>query len=258
VKDNAFGATKKSAAAESRIYNSAARIVTLLVEAGPDEKFWQGFVHDRCRVRHQGTGGRDAALGELQRASTSPDAKMVAVLDADLGRVDGSLPAGSGLFWTDAHDLEGTLIAGGALEKLVLQTLGGEKRVELVERPAWVQDLRQQLYAWATPLGKLRWLKYRQQLSELIFKKKKDKNSVEYFDDYKKCVASDGQPSVERTLHAVISYSNAQRLNGRDLAGECAKLPNADKVQLCNGHDLLGFLRLWLHNQGVKLGEKEL
>ena len=48
-------------------------------------------------------------------------------------------------------------------------------------------------------------------------------------------------------MAAVVGYSQAQGLAAsRDLVSEVQALPAADDAQLCNGHDLLGFLGVYL------------
>ena len=53
-------------------------------------------------------------------------------------------------------------------------------------------------------------------------------------------------PSLSAVIRKVTDYSNAQRLDRHDLAARVEALPAADIDQVCNGHDLLGFLHTLL------------
>lgn len=239
----AFGAPPPPIA-ESKLFNAARRTVTLLVEAGVDQRFWRMHCGRDCHVREQGQGGREAALKELRRAREHEDAVLLAVLDADLDRVEDRLLADPDVVWTDAHDLETTLLVLPTLEKLVAQRVDAGKLADL-ER-AWGESLRARLFRHAEGVGRLRWLKQREELRELLFKKSRGTRELLYFDKYAECVDRDWSPSLTRVIMALTDYSSAHHLRKRDLAGACAALPAADPAQICNGHDLVGFLGAWL------------
>jgi len=109
-----WGVPPPSPTTESKFFNAARRTVSLLVEAGVDQRFWRMHCDRDCHVRHHGQGGREAVLAELQKARTHPDAVLLAVLDADLDRLENRLPSDPDVVWTDApRSLEGQNTAAG-------------------------------------------------------------------------------------------------------------------------------------------------
>ena len=231
---------------ESKFFNAARKTVTLVVESGVDRTFWQIYKHEHCLLRDMAQGGRKAALLALDSSKAQPDAVLVAVLDADLDRVRGALVARDDVVWTDGHDLETTLLGLPVLEKLVRQFVDAEKLKTYVV--SWSgETVRARLFRHAEGMGRLRWLKVERhpQLEALEFKKPKAKD-VKAFDDYDKAFDANWTPSLSKVIDAVIAYSNAQRLKARDLQGECNGLGLFSQDQVCNGHDLVGFLQAWL------------
>lgn len=239
-----WGVPPPSPVTESKFFNAARKTVTLLVEAGVDQRFWRMHCDSSCHVRHHGQGGREAVLEVLGIGSEHDDSVLLAVLDADLDRVEGRLMVEPDVVWTDAHDLETTLLQLPTLEKLVAQRVGPDKLAD--QEAKWEGErFRARLFRHAEGVGRLRWLKHREGLDALIFKKTK-KGDVVYFDNYAECVERDWSPSLAKVITALRNFSGADSLRGRDLAGESAALPAAELDQICNGHDLVGFLVAWL------------
>lgn len=245
-----LGVRPPNSVVTSKLRNAGRPTVTMLVEAGFDQRFWQMHVHDWCRVEHQGQGGRQAALAKLDEARGHPDAHLIAVLDADLDRVNGCLQIREDVFWTDAHDLETTLLGLEILEKLVRQRVGVE-RLRLAEE-AWAESVRKRLFRHAEGMGRVRWYMLGEGGGVLAFKKGrpdgKGRAGVSLFDEYARCAGPRWEPSLEHVLDALIRYHNAQKLlaQKRELLSSIAALPVAAVEQVCNGHDLVGFLHAWL------------
>jgi hypothetical protein len=227
---------------ESRFFNSARRTVVMLVEAGPDARFWRPRVADDVLVRQANQGGRAQVIRWLEAAVPEQGEVLIGVVDADLDRVRGLVPNTPDLIFTDAHDLEATLIGLPALEKLA-KAFAGAALADAEQR--WGEALRDRLYRHAELPGRLRWLKVDRSpaFDALLFKKEK-RNGIDYFDGYASCLGADCEPDPAALVKALCNFSNAQHLLPPkvDLLAEVAKLGGADRVQLCNGHDLIGFL----------------
>lgn len=242
-----FGVGQPGPLVESKLFNAGRPTVTLLVEAGFDERFWRMHVAHSCIVRHQEQGGRAAAIAKLDQAPAHPDAVLLAVLDADLDRLEGRLQERADVVWTDAHDLEATLVFLPSLEKLVRMKVG-PTRLSAAEK-AWGEPIRDRLVRHACGMGRLRWHKQRASVNDIVFAKVgkgKDKGLLLRFDKYQNCFADDWSPSIRHLVEAIVSYSNAQSLSKADLVAGVEGLPVDAPAQVCNGHDLLGFLRAWL------------
>lgn len=150
------------------------------------------------------------------------------------------------MVWTDGHDLETTLLGLPVLEKLLRQFVDAEKLGEL--ETSWSgESFRNRLFRHAEGLGRLRWLKVERhpELEALEFKKQK-KGDTHRFDDYDEATGPDWSPSLPSAVAAVIAFSNAQKLKSRDLPSECMQLGEAPLDQVCNGHDLVGFMHAFL------------
>ena len=241
-----FGAPPPNPLVESKLFNAARRTVTLLVEGGFDVRFWRIYSAAGCLVRHQDQGGRRQALNLLQAARLHPDSKLLAVLDADLDRLEQGLSEFDNVVWTDAHDLETTLLCLPVLEKLLRQKVEAKKVAEAELR--WGETVRTRLFRHALGMGHLRWLKYRRSIDQLVFAKDgkgKDRGKLLRFDRYESCTQPDWSPSLYRIIDAVTDYNNAHLLR-EQLKADLAVLPEAPVEQVCNGHDLVGFLRAWL------------
>jgi len=252
VTPNSWGVPAPNLTTESKLFNAARKMVTLVVESGVDKSFWQIYRHDSCHVRHMEQGGRAAALRELDLSKSQPDAVLVAVLDADLDRIRGKLIAREDVVWTDGHDLETTLLGLPVLDKLIRQFVDDEKLT--VHVAPWSNEtVRDRLFRHADGMGRLRWLKVAKhpELNTLVFRKN-DTKAGKARVDYDKAVDTNWTPSLSKVIDAVIAFSNVQELKGRDLDSECTELGSAPQEQVCNGHDLVGFLNSWL--RGITKG----
>jgi hypothetical protein len=244
-----FGARPVDPIVESKVFNAARRTVTLLVEAGPDCAFWQIYRHEDCLLREHGQGGRAAVIQKLEASRAQTDVRFLAVVDADFDRLPGALGLAESpdVILTDGHDLETTLLGTPALEKMVRHAKGA---TNADDEARWRESTRSRLFRHGRGMGGLRWLKVRARLESLAFKKPgrgSTKGQIEPFGRYDDCVDADWLPSLARAVHAVLNYSQAQALAGeRDLVAEVQALPAVDDAQLCNGHDLLGFLGVYL------------
>ncbi|MBL8615317.1 MAG: DUF4435 domain-containing protein [Deltaproteobacteria bacterium] len=227
---------------ESRFFNSARRTAVLLVEAGPDERFWRPWVGPGVLVRQANQGGKAQIIRWLKAAKPDEGEVLVGVVDADLDRVRGVENDTPDVILTDAHDLEATLVGLPALDKLATSLAGAALAAA---EARWGESLRARLVRHAELPGRLRWLKVARSpaFDALLFKKEK-RNGIDYFDDYASCIGADFQPDPSALVKALCSFSNAQQLLPPkvDLVAAAAALGPVDLAQLCNGHDLMGFL----------------
>lgn len=261
----AFGAQPAPVAA-SKMFNAARPTVTLLVEGALDAYFWRHYAGCPIEVMQ----GREPLIEKLRRAREHEDAHLLGVADADLNRIEpglGGLPQASDLVWTDAHDLETTLAGLPALEKLVGHEVGGALATA---EQRWSETFRARLFAHARALGRLRWLKVRVKAvlkaaevpephwaDDLVFKKPgkgSQKRELHLFDKHEDAVGDDWAPSPGAVLAAVLSYSSAQTLK-KQLSEAIAELPEAPLDQVCNGHDIVGFLRAGLKALKASVGD---
>lgn len=224
--------------AENKLFNAARPTVTLLVEGHLDLRFWRA----RCVCQVRACHGRARALAELDQAAKDAETCFLAVLDADFDRLGDGVAEREDVVWTDAHDLETTLLLSPVLEKLS-RTLAGDPATS---EARWRMSFRERLFLHGAAMGRLRWLQQRASLG-LVFKKVTGRD-IKPFDKYARCVGDDWSPALPKIVDAIIDYSGAPHLKQRNIAGECAALPEAEPAQLCNGHDLVGFLAIGLQH----------
>lgn len=240
-------------AAENVVFNTARATVTLVVEAGVDQRFWRMHTLPKaCLVHQLGQGGRPAALKKIADEAKNPNSRILGVLDADLDRLEGTLPASLNVIWTDACDLEATLLAAPVLEKLV--AIYAPDKLQAAEA-RWQESLRERLMTHATQMGRLRWLKRRQSADEALAQLKLRKANAKR-PNYSACVDADWAPSLAKTVQQVIDFNNAKWLSVDELVEACAALPDATPTEICNGHDLIGYLVAGLRAV-FKLNKKE-
>jgi hypothetical protein len=238
---------------EAELFNAARPTAFLLVEGGSDERFWLARVDPRlCQVR--AAGGRDTALGELRTVRREGKGGFVAVLDADFDRVEATLQDDPDIVWTDLHDLELTLIASPALDKVLVEACSRTKREKLeAEEGCHVRDA---LLARGLEPARLRWLSRREGLA-LTFRKLSRDGTFQFLDYSAFCPRATWKLDVVELVNEVIHFSSQHRLKpqARDLMRRMRSLPDVDAWQLCVGHDLVGLLAVGLRS---KLGNRTL
>jgi hypothetical protein len=248
--------------AEHRMAAAAGPVVTLLVEADLDARFWRMWAHRGCRPRVPGGDrrGRAAVRAELA-AALAQGLAFVAVVDADLDRLWGRTPA-PGEVWTDAHDLEATLLRlPGLLQKVVrLHLPAGSAAAEALGDPGALFG------AGAFP-GRLRALAVLEDLDAraLPFKKDGKRGHAERYARWDRCGAAGaltGALAVDpaKLLDDLVAWHSQQALKPRLPALRArvdATLPDADPAQLCNGHDLVGLLFAALKAAGSAVADAD-
>lgn len=260
-----MGARTAPYIADHKAFNAVRPTLTVLVEAGGDKLFWQQYLGgDQCKLRDMGQGGRSKALQELdkvrQEQASGKKLHFLALLDADLDRLKGCLDPRPDVIWTDAHDLETTLLQ---LRQVVLKLLRGQvdsDKLNKAEKEVWKEPFDERLFRHAEGVGRLRWLN-QEQGHGLKFKRMKDK-TIEYI-HFKFDKNDTWEPNLSNVIERVLKYSQrdnqaqCQRLLSSipALAEACEALSFGSEArgseeggaevrsQLCNGHDLMSFLR---------------
>lgn len=226
-------------AVEHRMFNAARRTTTSFVEGALDEKFWGRWVHRDVLVRI--TQGREGVIRALDEVADIGGA--CGIVDRDFDDLEGHPPPDrADLAVTDGHDLEGTIIAGPAVAEVV--DFHAHNHLAEAEK-RWGTSFRDRLYAHAVFMGRLRWLKQRQPAPYDVLRfKKRSKGQLSLFDNYADCVEKDWAPCEACVVTAVTNYSSAPKLKAAAVAviASANALPSAAREQICNGHDLVGFM----------------
>jgi len=178
----------------------------------------------------------------MEAARQDHEVRFLAILDADLDRVEGSLQDLKDVVWTDGHDIETMLVFSPALEKVLHQYIDKE-RIERKELE-WGENIRARLHRHALFMGGLRWANLKYNFG-LVFSKAPRKKGVSFsrFAKYSRCIEQDWAPSYTKSTQAILDYSNKHSCDLDDLVNRSLSLVTGqDAFQVCNGHDLVGFL----------------
>lgn len=207
----------------------------LIVEGKTDARVWRNLVAEtKCHVEI--ASNKDKAIDALEILETNSFAGVLAIVDADFWRLEGTVPPSPNLLLTDHHDLEMMLLHSPALEKL-LGEHGSKDRIEEFTKSCG-KNIRNLLIDAALPLGYLRWHSRKERL-ELKFEDLSFKKFVN-----------------ERTLavnreELVKTVKNNSQKHGLDEAEilkqmDSLKSDSHDRWSVCCGHDLMKILSVGL------------
>jgi len=113
-------------AGEIRMERSLDPRAILIVEGATDARLFERFVdHEHCYVL--AAHDRERAVSVLRILNALPLSGVLAIVDADFGRITGTLETDSNLLFCDGHDLEIMLIQSQALDRLVAEHASANK-----------------------------------------------------------------------------------------------------------------------------------
>ncbi len=154
-------ATPQTVANEVRMKRTQHAGTFLIVEGDTDKKTCRGLV-DQHECQIVIAHGKPNLLGALTILEHDQFNGVVAICDADFSRLEGPSSASTNLLLTDAHDLEGMMIASPAFTK-VLGEFAIASRVDDFEKRVGF-PVATALAKNAVPVGCLRWLSLRHSL----------------------------------------------------------------------------------------------
>ncbi len=219
----------------------------LLVEGEDDHKFWRSRI-DSKRCELVIGNGKENVEGGVTRLEQRSVPGILGVVDDDFDTLEKRPPRSPNVIGTDTHDLECTLLRSPALERLLAE-LGRPDKIKRFEEQG--RSVREALLERGLEFGRLRWAAQRQGW-RIPFPNFPVKNF---------CDPATWEMSRESLHQALIECGAVASWN--DLQAALEALPSADPWHVCQGHDLVGILRIGLlrvlgdlHKSGK--GEKEL
>ncbi|HWS82853.1 MAG TPA: DUF4435 domain-containing protein [Ktedonobacteraceae bacterium] len=136
--------------------------VFLIVEGSTDKRVYQWLVaENRCRII--AAQSKENAVKALTILEEEGILGILAIVDADFMVLEEEQPSSPNLLLTDTHDLEMMTINSLALEKVLSEFGSADKIKDLVDKRK--KDIRSLLLACAMPIGYLRWVSLRENLS---------------------------------------------------------------------------------------------
>lgn len=207
----------------------------LITEGETDARVWKNLVNlSQCFVEN--ATNKEKAIAALDILEQDNFSGVLAVVDADFDRLEGTQSHTPNLLMTDTHDLETMLLQSPALEK-VLAEYGSEDKIKKLTESTG-QDIRTLLILPGVFIGYLRWLSLNDSLSlkfeDLSFKKFIDDTTLA-LDELKliKTVKNNSQ------RHDLDEQTLQKRI-------EALKQKTHDPWSVCCGHDLISILSIGL------------
>jgi hypothetical protein len=203
----------------------------IIVEGRYDMLVYERFVNgEKCKFEI--ADGKDKAIRALAILEKDYFAGVLAIVDADFSRLEGSLSLSPNLLLTDYHDLEVMLIQSPALDK-VIGEFGSENKINKL-----AQEISVTLLETGKSIGYLRWTSLKFELAlkfeDLDFKK---------FLDEKKLTVN-----LLKMISTVKNHSQKLALIEKDIQDKLETLidNSHDPCQVCCGHDLICILSIGL------------
>lgn len=228
--------TADDVANEIRMTRTQFRGTFLIVEGQTaDLRVYKRLV-DSERAQVTPAHNKDRAIAALKILEETDFAGVVAIIDADFWRLEGQQPTSLNLFITDTHDLETMLIESPALDKL-LDEFGSEQKIARFTENNKT-DVRQALLIAACPIGYLRWVSQRNNLSlkfeGIVFSRFIDDDTLHI--------------DISDLIRVVKNKSNRHDLDANDLHDKIDRLtdPKHNSWDICCGHDLVYILSIGL------------
>ncbi len=215
----------------------------LIVEGETDKKLYEAYIDtDKCQVTI--ADGRDNAEEVLSLIEKEAFIGVLAIVDADFDILEGRPPPVQNLLLTDTHDLETMIIKSPALDKVLAEFGSTKKIAELVKRAG--KDIRLILIECGAPIGYLRWVSLRADLSlsfeDLDFNKFVDKDALTV--DVLKLIKA----VKERAYNTAVDKSQKRTIMEHDAqkSMDLLKSDSHDPWHVCCGHDLVHILAVGL------------
>jgi hypothetical protein len=183
--------------------------------------------------------GKENAINALEILEKDDFAGVLAIVDADFWRLEGRKPSSQNLFITDTHDLETMILKSPVLEEKLLAEYGSAQKIEnFIRRHG--QNFHQVLLDIGRPIGYLRWISLRQNLS-LEF----EGINFGRFINQRTLVLD-----IPQLVKTVKNKSGRPDLIEGDLQNAIDEVtePDHDPWDVCVGHDLICILSLGLRN----------
>jgi len=208
----------------------------LIVEGDTDARTYRRFIDgNRCRIVP--AHGKSNAINAVCFLDESGHKGVLAIVDSDFWRLEGTRPPGDNVLATDTHDLETMIISSESLD-VVLAEFGSPNKLSRLDG-----DIRGVLLDAAKPIGYIRWISgsTRDNLS-LRFKNLSFEAVIETRDD---TVTT----NIDILIREVRSHSRSAHFSTREMKTRIGRLIDDDAYdpwQVCRGHDMVHILTIAL------------
>jgi hypothetical protein len=226
--------TPEFIANQIRMRRSAYSGTFIIVEGSTDTRVYERCL-DNKKCNFEIANNKDKAIAALSILERDNFTGVLAIVDADFSRLEGTLPASQNLLFTDYHDLEIMLIQSPALDKL-MREFGSEEKINNFYK--LYQPIIINLLENGKLIGYLRWVSLKFNLSlkfeNLTYSKFIDQKTLKV--------------DIAKLIKAVKDHSQKPALIEKDIQEKLENLQDNDHdpLQVCCGHDLICILSIGL------------
>ncbi len=214
----------------------------LLVEGETDKKLFEGFIEPtKCYISI--AYGKEKAIEIVSILERSNFSGVLAIVDADFDILEAKYSNLLNLIFTDTHDIEIMMIEAPSFEKF-LREYGSEEKISNFTRK-FGHDIRSLIVERTLPIGYLRWISLRENLSfdfqKLEFGKFVNKDTLEV--DVQKLIGI-----LQARLRASGEVSKRHICTDKAIQEKIEQLASASHhhSQVCCGHDVVSLLSIGL------------
>lgn len=201
----------------------------LVLEGVDDSNVLKKFIdNDSCSIviAH----GKDRAIGAIQILDADGFPGVLAIIDADFMRIEGTAVGGANLLLTDEHDLELMLVRSNALPRL-LEEFGSVEKIRRFELGT-ASTVLDALLQRANVIGSMRLLSQREELGL-------DFQEMDYAFVDARTMAIDRPGLIRHVIGRSRSVADDREVSDKIDTILAQGHPNFD---LCHGKDVIGIL----------------
>lgn len=210
----------------------------VIVEGDSDARVYRRFVDDTC-CRVIPAHGKSNVLSALSMLEENNFRGVLAIIDSDFWRLDGTKPESLNILMTDTHDLETMIVFSRAFDT-VLDEFGSAGRIHRLGG-----DVREVLLRVAMPIGFFRWISSSKQ--DNLSLRFKDISFIVVIDTRNKTMKT----NIDTLLNEVKKHSRNAPFDEQEIKNRIKKLlrgKGCDPWHVCRGHDMIHILTIGLRD----------
>lgn len=222
-------------AAEAKMTRTRFAGALLIVEGPTDHRFLERFLAAGC-VEQLVAHGKGNALDAMTLLAAEGVSGVLAFVDADFDRLEGTLPADPNVIVSDHHDVEMMLLMSQSLSKL-LKEYGSEDKLGKLIAGSQAASVLEHIQQQCACLGELRYCNH-QQGWKLRFK---GMDHLKFIDGRTLTV------DMTKALCLVFANTGPTLVKVAEVELELPAQPRAENLaDFCNGHDCTHMLAIGL------------
>jgi len=211
--------------------------ILIVVEGITDITFFNAHRLDNRLIYESPENGKREVISAVHELRQAGNDAVYGICDADFDELSGV--SYSGIFYTDAHDLEMMLVKGGVVDKFIMMHTD-RKLIQGERADVFCREVKMNILCACYRIGLLKWYNYLNR-SGLNFKGMTHGNFIEI----NHCeVFVDEERYIQHVINRSKSFNG--ELNAFDLHNEMRRLElmAPEHFSICNGHDFTCILKM--------------